>query len=67
MVLAIALAINGGTAFPTRVYCGISDFLLSPFSKDERKKIRDISDDVVEATCIALFESPQAAKKKYSL
>ena len=44
-----------------------ADFLLSPFSKDERKKIRDISDDVVEATCIALFESPQAAKKKYSL
>ena len=47
-----------------------ADFLLSPFSKDERKKIRDISDDVVEAACIALFESPQEAlkfqKKKYS-
>ena len=26
----IAFAIKGGTAFPTRVYCGISDFLLSP-------------------------------------
>ena len=43
-----------------------ADFLLAPFSKDERKKIRDISDNVVDATCIALFDSPQAAKKKYS-
>ena len=44
----------------------ISEFLLSPFTKVERKKIKDISDDIVDATCIALFESPQAAKKKYS-
>ena len=43
-----------------------ADFLLAPFSKDERKKIRDISDNVVDATSIALFDSPQAAKKKYS-
>ena len=43
-----------------------ADFLLAPFSKEERKKIRDISDNVVDATCIALFDSPQAAKKKYS-
>ena len=43
-----------------------ADFLLAPFSKDERKKIRDISDNVVDATCIALFDSPQVAKKKYS-
>lgn len=43
-----------------------ADFLLSPFTKDERKKIKDISDNVVDAACIALFESPQAAKKKYS-
>ncbi|WP_297206635.1 aminoacyl-tRNA hydrolase [uncultured Brachyspira sp.] len=43
-----------------------ADFLLSPFTKDERKKIKDISDNVVDAVCIALFESPQAAKKKYS-
>lgn len=42
-----------------------ADFLLAPFTKDERKKIRDISDNVVDAACIALFESPQAAKKKY--
>ena len=44
-----------------------ADFLLAPFTKDERKKIRDISDNIVDAVCIALFESPQAAKKKYSL
>ncbi|ADG70870.1 aminoacyl-tRNA hydrolase [Brachyspira murdochii] len=43
-----------------------ADFLLAPFSKDERKKIKDISDSVVDAACIALFDSPQAAKKKYS-
>ncbi|WP_300369342.1 aminoacyl-tRNA hydrolase [Brachyspira sp.] len=44
-----------------------ADFLLAPFTKDERKKIRDISENIVEAVCTALFESPQAAKKKYSL
>ncbi len=44
----------------------IADFLLSPFSKDERKKIRDISDSIVDATCMALFESPKKASEEYS-
>lgn len=44
-----------------------ADFLLAPFTKDERKKIRDIYDDIVDAACISLFESPHSAKKKYSL
>ena len=43
----------------------LADFLLSPFTKEERKKIKDISEEIVDAVCIALFESPKAAKKKY--
>ena len=43
----------------------LNNFLLSPFTKEERKKIKDISEEIVDAVCIALFESPKAAKKKY--
>lgn len=43
----------------------MADFLLSPFTKEERRKIKDISEEIVDAACIALFESPKAAKKKY--
>ncbi len=43
-----------------------ADFLLSPFTKDERRKIKDISESIVDAVSISLFESPKAAKKKYS-
>ena len=44
----------------------ISDFVLSPFTKDERKKIKDITDDVVDAICKVLFESNnKTSKKKY--
>lgn len=42
-----------------------ADFLLAPFTKEERKNIKDISEEIVDAACIALFESPKAAKKKY--
>lgn len=44
----------------------IADFVLSPFTKEERKTIKGISEEVVDAACIALFESPKAAKKKYN-
>ena len=44
----------------------IADFVLSPFTKDERKKIKDITDDVVDAICKVLFESNnKTSKKKY--
>lgn len=43
----------------------IADFLLSPFSKDDRRKIRDISESIVDATCMALFESPKKASEEY--
>ena len=44
----------------------IADFVLSPFTKDERKKIKDITDDVVDAICKVLFESnSKTSKKKY--
>lgn len=42
----------------------IAEFVLSPFSKEERKKIRDIADNIVEAICIALFDSPKKASKE---
>ena len=44
----------------------IADFVLSPFTKDERKKIKDITDDVVDTICKVLFESNnKTSKKKY--
>ncbi|WP_157151657.1 aminoacyl-tRNA hydrolase [Brachyspira sp. SAP_772] len=44
----------------------MADFVLSPFTKDERKKIKDITDDVVNAICKILFESNnKTSKKKY--
>ena len=44
----------------------IADFVLSPFTKDERKKIKAITDDVVDAICKVLFESNnKTSKKKY--
>ena len=44
----------------------IADYVLSPFTKDERKKIKDITDDVVDAICKVLFESNnKTSKKKY--
>ena len=42
-----------------------ADFLLAPFTKEERKNIKSISEEIVDAACIALFESPKAAKNKY--
>lgn len=44
----------------------ISDFVLSPFTKDERKKIKDISEDIVEAARMALFESPTLSMNKFN-
>lgn len=44
----------------------IEALVLSPFTKEERKIIKEISEEVVDAACIALFESPKAAKKKYN-
>ncbi len=44
----------------------IADFLLAPFTKEERRKIKDISEEIIDAACIALFESPKAAKNKYN-
>lgn len=44
----------------------VSDFVLSPFSKEERKKIKDISDDIVEAARLSLFESPSIAMNKFN-
>ena len=43
----------------------IADFLLAPFTKEERRKIKDISEEIIDAACIALFESPKSAKNKY--
>lgn len=44
----------------------VSDFVLSPFTKEERQKIRDISENIVEAAKTALFESADNAMNKFN-
>lgn len=44
----------------------VSDFVLSPFTKQERQKIKLITDDIIEASRVALFETPTIAMNKFN-
>lgn len=44
----------------------LSDYVLSPFTKDEREILRGISDDIVGAAKLAMFESPERAMNEYN-
>lgn len=44
----------------------ISDFVLSPFTKEERGELRVIFDEIVESAKIALLESPSVAMNRFN-
>lgn len=44
----------------------VQNFVLSEFYKEEREKIRDIADELIEAIKVCLFESPTAAMNQYN-
>ena len=44
----------------------VSDFVLSPFTKEERGELRIIFDDIVEATKVSLLESSSVAMNRFN-
>ncbi|MBI4977166.1 MAG: aminoacyl-tRNA hydrolase [Spirochaetes bacterium] len=44
----------------------IADYVLSPFTKTERENLRTISDGIIDAVKLCMFQSPVIAMNKYN-
>lgn len=44
----------------------LADFVLSPFTKEEREHIRDIAGDIVEAVKLCIFDSSETAMNAFN-